>query len=233
MSKFRPFVPPQAPAPVGATKPAPAFPTADLQTSTPSGTGRAYVPPPLVDDEPSIDLQAMLDAAQREVDALQAESATKQKAFDQEKTRFQSAVSVLDESRARACEVLAKDAVQLGVEIAHALVGRAFEVDKDHLLGLVEKCLREFSTEQPVQVRVSKADAAHVQAHLASEHADSVQVVSDESMSPGDLSVEAEALVIDARVSERVSMLRDELAAAVRADEALEPEPEAPEEAAS
>lgn len=224
MSSFRPFVPPQAPASNDGITPAPAFPARGASPSAKPAPGRAFVPPPLTDDEPKIDLQAMLDAAQREVDALQAKSASQSEAFQEEKSRFQSAATVLEQGRTAACRVLAKDAVALAIEIAHVLAGKAFEVDKDNLTTLMQTCLQEFSAEQPVQVRVARADAAHVQSHLESEGATSVQVVPDETLAVGDLAVEAEALVIDARLSERVAMMRDELMATVRADEVLEPE---------
>ena len=48
----------------------------------------------------------------------------------------------------------------------------------------------------------------------------------DRILSAGDLTVEAEQLVIDSRLTERVQTLREALAATVRADEPLEPEPD-------
>lgn len=225
MTKLRPFLPPQAPVPVAKTSAAPSFPVA-ADTGRPTSGNRAFVPPPLVDDAPQIDLQAMLDAAQAEVDALQAKSATQSQAFEQEKSRFHDAFTVLEASRVQACRVLAKDAVMLGVEIAHVLAGKAFEVDQTHLIALLESCLQEFSREHPVQVRVSPADTPHVRAHLQAENATSIEVHPDPSLSAGDLTVEAEQLVIDATLAERVETLRAELAATVRADEVLEPDPD-------
>ena len=225
MTTLRPFVPPQAPVPVAESSPAPSFP-AMAGTAPRPGSPRSFVPPPLVDETPQVDLQAMLDAAQREVDALQARTASQSQAFEQEKSKFHDAFSVIEACRVKACRVLAKDAVMLGVEIAHALAGKAFEVDQTHLLALLEKCLQEFSREHPVQVRVCPADAPHVRAHLEAENATSIEVHPDPALSPGDLTVEAEQLVIDATLAERVETLREELAATVRADEALEPEPE-------
>lgn|GEM_PF-2321900 len=228
MSELRPFIPPQAPAAAAAPSSAPSFPRSSEAAHTPS-TNRAFVPPPLSNPEPEVDLQAMLDAAQREVDALQAQSATQSQALEQEKSKFHGTVSVLEQSRAKACRVLAKDAVMLAIEIAHALAGKAFEVDHTQLIALMETCLQEFSSEHPVQVRVSPPDAPHVQAHLQEEGAHSVQVHADPSLNAGDLAVEAEQLVIDSRLVERVATLREELSATVRADEELEPDPEGEE----
>lgn len=226
MSTLRPFVPPQAPQPAAAPSTAPSFPHRRDTNADASGTHRAFAPPPLHDDKPQVDLQAMLDAAQREVDALQAESASQAETFQTEKTRFHEALSVLEQSRARATRVLAKDAVMLGVEIAHALAGKAFEVDHTQLIALVQTCLQEFSTDHPVLVHVCPNDVDPIRAHLEDEGSTSVQVHADPNMSSGDLMVEAEQLVIDSRLVERVQTLREELAATVRADEPLEPEDE-------
>lgn len=169
----------------------------------------------------------MLDAAQREVDSLQAQSASQAETFQSEKSKFQQALAVIEQARLQATRVLAKDAVMLGVEIAHALAGKAFEVDHTQLIALMQTCLQEFSTEHPVQVRVSADDAGPIRAHLEREGSTSIQVHADPDLSAGDLTVEAEQLVIDSRLAERVQTLREELAATVRADEPLEPEPEA------
>jgi flagellar biosynthesis/type III secretory pathway protein FliH len=168
----------------------------------------------------------MLDAAQREVDALQAESASQAETFQSEKSRFHQALAVIEQSRVQASRVLAKDAVMLGVEIAHALAGKAFEVDHTQLIALMQTCLQEFSTDHPVQVRVSPADAQPIREHLEREGSTSIQVHPDPGLSAGDLTVEAEQLVIDSRLVERVQTLREELAATVRSDEPLEPDPE-------
>ena len=226
MSKLRPFVPPQAPRPTSAPAAAPSFPRRDDANGGAAGSNRAFVPPPLHDDMPEVDLQAMLDAAQREVDALQTQSASQAETFESERSRFQQALAVIEQSRVAATRVLAKDAVMLGVEIAHALAGKAFEVDHTQLIALMQTCLQEFSTEHPVQVRVSPSDADPIRAHLESEGSTSIQIHADPNLSVGDLTVEAEQLVIDSRLTERVQTLREALAATVRADEPLEPEPD-------
>ncbi|MBV1862387.1 MAG: flagellar assembly protein FliH [Nannocystaceae bacterium] len=134
-------------------------------------------------------------------------------------------MKVLEQSRARACRVLAKDAVGLAVEIAYALAGRAFELDNTRVISLLEAALLEFSSDHPIRVRVAPSEAPHVKAHLDTQKASTVQVDADPSLSPGDLSVEAEQLVVDARLVERVSTLREELLSAVRSDEVLEDDP--------
>lgn len=227
MSKLRAFVPPQAPRTTATPAAAPSFPTRNGADANATNANRAFVPPPLHDDAPEVDLQAMLDAAQREVDTLQAQSASQAETFQSEKSKFQQALAVIEQSRLQATRVLAKDAVMLGVEIAHALAGKAFEVDHTQLIALMQTCLQEFSTEHPVQVRVSHDDAGPIRAHLEGEGSTSIQVHADPDLSAGDLTVEAEQLVIDSRLAERVQTLREELAATVRADEPLEPEPEA------
>ncbi len=232
MNKLRPFMPPQAAHPGAQPAPAPRFPGAATGTSTPAAAARPYTARPLDNRAPGVDLQALLDAAQRQVDTLQSQSAAQSATFEQERSKFHGAVEVLEQSRARACRVLAKDAVALGVEIAHALAGRAFELDHTRLISLLEAALLEFSAEHPVRVRVAASEVPHIKAHLSDQEASFVHVDADPAMSPGDLSVEAEQLVVDARLTERVAMLRDELASAVRSDEALEDGPsDAPEAA--
>jgi len=222
MSELRPFVPPAAPATTPQPTPARTFPESPAATTTTSH--RSFTPPPAVSTEPKVDLQGMLDVAQARVDALQEASQSQSREIEREKSRFHEAFSALERGRAEACRVLARDAVNLGIEIGHALAGGAFEVDRKRLIELMEGCLREFSAEHPVQVRVSSTDAPHVSAHLESEGTTSVRVVDDPDLSPGDLTVDAEQLVIDARLVERVQTLREDLAAAVRADEALTPD---------
>ncbi|MCR9162766.1 MAG: FliH/SctL family protein [Nannocystaceae bacterium] len=226
MTKLRPFVPPPAPRPTSATTSVPAFPVrAESSPQTPC-SNRAFVPPPLHDEAPEVDLQAMLDAAQQEVDALQAKSVSQAETLQTEKSRYQHALSVIERSRVEAARMMAKDAVMLGIEIGHALAAKAFEVDRSQLITLMNSCLQEFSTEHPVQVRVAPADADSIRAHLEAEGATSIEVHGDDALSPGDLSVEAEQLVIDSRLTERVQNLREALAATVRSDEQLEPDAE-------
>lgn len=222
MNKLRPFTAPQAPHPGAQPSPAPRLPGVSTETPALPNSRRPFVARRLDDNEPEVNLQALLDAAQREVDALQSQSAAQSVTLEEERTKFHGAVEVLEQSRARACRVLAKDAVALAVEIAHTLAGRAFEVDQDRIVALLETTLREFSSEQPVRVRVAPSEVRHVQAHLEAEGASSVHVEAESAMSPGDLSVDTEQLVVDARLAERVATLREELAAAVRSDETLE-----------
>lgn len=225
MNKLRPFTAPQASRPVSQPVPAPRLPRADSDAPTPRSASRPYTARSLDNSAPGVDLQALLDAAQRQVDALQSQNAAQNVTFEQERSKFHGAVEVLERSRARACRVLAKDAVALAVEIAHALAGRAFELDQDRVIALLETTLLEFSSEQPVRVRVAPSDVQHVKAHLENQEASFVQVDADPAMSPGDLSVDAEQLVVDARLTERIATLREELASAVRSDEALEDDP--------
>lgn len=232
MSALRPFVPPQAPKAAATTSAAPSFPRTENPASQ-AAQNRAFVPPPLEDDAPKVDLEAMLSAAQREVDALQAQSASQAESFETEKSRFHRALSVIEQSRVRATRVLAKDAVMLGIEIAHALAGKAFEVDQTQLIALMQSCLAEFSSEQPVQVRVSPGDAEPIRAHLEREGAASINVIADAELCAGDLTVEAEELVLDSRLAERVATLREALTATVRSDEPLEDEGESEDEADS
>ncbi len=231
MTELRPFIPPPAPRPTASAERAPGFPTRSDASAEASTGNRAFVPPPVHSDEPSVDLQAMLDAAQREVNALQAQSASQAETLQGEKSKLQQALAVIEQARVQATRALAKDAVMLGIEIAQALAGKAFEVDRTQLIALMQTCLQEFSTEHPIQVRVSPDDAGPVRAHLEREGSTSIQVHADPGLSAGDLIVEAEQLVIDSRLSERVQTLREELAATVRADEPLEPEPEPEPEA--
>ncbi len=225
MSKLRPFTPPQAARPGSQPVPAPRFPGAETGAPPRPAAGRPYTAKPLDNNAPGVDLQALLNAAQREVDTLQSQNAAQNATFEQERSKFHGAVEVLERSRARACRVLAKDAVALAVEIAHALAGRAFELDQDRVISLLETTLLEFSSEHPVRVRVAPSEVQHVQSHLETQESSFVQVEADPAMSPGDLSVDAEQLVVDARLTERVATLREELASAVRSDEALEDEP--------
>ncbi len=227
MTKLRPFAPPQAARPGPQATTAPRFPgTGSAEQAAPT-VGRPYAPRPLDDDAPHVDLQALLDAAQRKVGALQSHNAAQDAALEKERAKFHSAVQVLEQSRALACRALAKDAVSLAVEIGHALAGRAFEVDRSAVVSLLESALVEFSSEQPIRVRVAASEVSHVKAHLDTRESSSVQVDADPEMSAGDLVVEAEQLVVDARLAERVATLREELAAAVRSDETLEQDPEA------
>lgn len=233
MSKLRPFMPPQAGGlPSQATTP-PRFPGAEAGPPPASGAARPYTARALDNNAPRVDLQALLDAAQREVDALQSQSVAQNATLEQERSKFHGAVKTLEESRARACRVLAKDAVVLAVEIAHALAGKAFELDASRVTSLLEDALLEFSSEHPVRVRVAPSDVPHIKAQLETQEASCVQVDADPGLSPGDLTVEAEQLVVDARLTERVANLREELGAAVRSGEVLEDdldeEPEAAE----
>ncbi len=222
MSKFRPFTPPANPVHAASATAAPPFPAAGAPVAKAAPASRAFVPPPLHAGQPTVDLQAMLDAAQQEVDALHAKAQSQTRALEDEKSKVHGSLSVLEDARGRACRVLARDAVMLGIEIARSLAGRAFEVDQSHLLSLVRACLEEFSAEHAVVVRVAASDAASVRAQVESEALTTVEVRADPTLSPGDLAVEAEQLVIDARVCERLATLREELAATVRADQALE-----------
>ncbi|MGH1344431.1 MAG: FliH/SctL family protein [Nannocystales bacterium] len=226
MSKLRPFTPPQSARAGSGPAPAPRFPGAATEApqSTPTA-GRPYKARPLDNTSPEVDLQVLLDAAQRQVDALQSKNAAQSATFEQERSKFHGAVQTLEQSRARACRVLAKDAVALAVEIAHALAGRAFEVDQSKVTSLLETALVEFSSEHPIRVRVAPSEVAHVKTHLETQEASFVHVDPDPAMSPGDLIVEAEQLVVDARLTERIATLREELAAAVRSDEALQDDP--------
>lgn len=236
MSKLRPYTPPQSTPPASQAAVAPRLPGATPNTTTrPSPTGsRPYAPRVLDNEAPGVDLQALLDAAQRRVDTLQSQSVAQNATLEEERSKSHGAVQVLEESRARACRVLAKDAVALAVEIGHILAGRAFELDHTRVTSLLETALLEFSSEHPVRVRVAPSEAPHIKAHLKTQETSFVQVDADPALSPGDLMVEAEELVIDARLTERVATLREELSSAVRSDEVLEEdpsdEPEATEE---
>jgi len=223
VSKLRPFTPPQAARQGSPPVAAPRPPAAKAGTAASSSVGRPYTARPL-DTTPGVDLQALLDAAQNQVGALQSENAAQNATLAEERSKFHGAMEILEQSRARACRVLAKDAVALAVEIAHALAGRAFELDETRVISLLETALVEFSSEHPVRVHVAPSEVAHVKTHLDTQETSFVHVDADPAMAPGDLTVEAEQLVVDARLAERVATLREELAAAVRSDEALEDE---------
>ncbi len=230
MSRFPPFVAPQLPSVGAEPTPAPRFPGASAGSgaSAPSpatSATRPYTPRTLDRTEPSINLQAQLNIAQAQVDTLRTQSQAHNATLAEERSKFHSAVQVLERSRARACRVLAKDAVALAVEIGHALAGRAFELDQTSITSLLEATLLEFSSEHPVQVRVAPSDVPHIKAHLETHGASVVQVEADPALSPGDLSVEAEQLVVDARLIERVATLREALGATIRSDEVLEDDP--------
>ena len=225
MSEHRPFIPGSARA--VAPSAAPAFPAMGERREAAPAPNRAFMPRRIDAEKPKVDLQAMLDKAQRDVDALEARARSQSNSLQEEKTKLDGSIAALEEARGRACRVLARDAVMLGVEIAHSLAGRAFEVDHTHLLSLVEACLQEFSAEHAVTIRVAPGDVASVQAQIDSGALTAVEVRADPTMTAGDLAVEAEQMVIDARLSERLSTLREELAATVRADQPLEDAPEA------
>lgn len=225
MSKLRPFMPPQASGLVSQATTPPRFPGADAGTPPSSPGARPYTARALDNNAPGVDLQAQLDAAQHQVDALQSQSVAQNATLEQERSKFHGAVKVLEESRARAARVLAKDAVVLAIEIAHTLAGKAFELDPTRVTSLLEAALLEFSSEHPVRVRVAPSDVPHIKVHLETQEASFVQVDADPALSPGDLIVEAEQLVVDARLAERVANLREELGSTVRSGEVLEDDP--------
>lgn len=232
MSKLRPFTPAQATRPGSQATAPPRFPGADAGAPPLRAAARPYTARALDNNLAGVDLQARLDAAQHQVDTLRSQSVAQLATLEQERSKFHEAVKVLEESRARAARVLAKDAVALAVEIAHALAGKAFELDPTRITSLLEAALLEFSSEHPVRVRVAPSDVPHIKAHLETQEASFVQVDADPSLSPGDLTVEAEQLVVDARLTERVATLREELRSAIRSDEVLEDEASEPPEAA-
>lgn len=231
MSKLRPFMPPQATRPGSHATVPPRFPGADAGPPPLATAARPYTARALDNNVPGVDLQALLDAAQHQVDTLQSQSAAQTATLEEERSKFHGAVKVLEQSRVRAARVLAKDAVALGVEIAHALAGKAFELDPTLVTSLLEAALLEFSSEHPVRVRVALSDVPHIKAHLDTQEASFVQVDADPELSPGDLTVEAEQLVVDARLIERVATLREELGSAIRSDEVLEDDASEPPEA--
>lgn len=231
MSKLRPFTPPQATRPGSQPTAPPRFPGADAGASPPATAARPYTARALDNPDSGVDLQALLDAAQHRVNTLQSQSVAQAATQEEERSKFHGAVKVLEESRARAAAVLAKDAVTLAIEIAHALASKAFEVDPTRITSLLEAALLEFSSEHPVRVRVASSEVPHIKAHLGTQEASCVQVDADPALSPGDLIVEAEQLVVDARLTERVANLREELGSAIRSGEVLEDDASEPSEA--
>ncbi len=219
MTQRRPYRP-SAVVPGAAVAPPAVFPTAD-RPAPPNTAHPAFAPAPLNDADPVAELERNLATAQAQIEELRAANIARTSELQEVEQRYDSSIAGLDQARVHASRVLARDAVDLGLHIARAVVRRAFEVDADAMLTIVEEALREAATEERLVVKVSPPDAARVQERFAGpEH--SLGVESDPQLAPGDCMLESPQLVIDARVATRLESLHEALAACVPQDEVLD-----------
>ncbi len=104
--------------------------------------------------------------------------------------------------------------IELSMRIAEAIIREKLP-DRDMVRGVIEEVLSPITDIQGVRIRMNEADAMDIMALRSEKQGasviDNIEIVSDKSLSKGDVMIESRNGYFDARVSERLSLLGDHL----------------------
>ena len=114
-------------------------------------------------------------------------------------------------------------AVELSLDIAECLLGRAVEADPELLAGRVARAIEAFEDPGSLCVKLSEGDHDAVRAGLGSEWAGSSESPAlrfevDAALLAGEFRLEGERSRVDARWSELLGRVREELLASLRCE---------------
>jgi flagellar assembly protein FliH len=118
------------------------------------------------------------------------------------------AAAELDQALAAACARVESHAVEIAVGLTEELLGRELAVAETPGLDAVRRALALVPGEPVVRIRVGAEEARHP---LLADLAGSATVVADPTLGRGDVLVETEAGVVDARVSGAIERVREVL----------------------
>lgn len=221
MSRFSPYLPP-APAASTSVPNAPRDqPLGELpRTPARRPDNNAYVPPaPQTDQGP--DLAAVQAAALAELERERTQLESQTAALAATTQTFAESIAKLDAAVASAREVLAQDAVAIGLLVAKQLVTHLAAADGKAVTELVLGALKEVPDDEGVVVRVSVDDLPRVELVLAGSKRAAIDVVGDATLAAGDCIVQSDGLVIDARLQHRLDGIGEVLRAKIPDDERL------------
>lgn len=152
--------------------------------------------------------QATAAAAAREREAAGAE-ARRAAAHDAALARLDTVTRTLGESVARVSTEIEDRALGLARELTSLLVGHELRHSPDTGADAVRRALALLGDEHPATIRLSPADAgSEAAADLATRR---LRVVADAALADGDVLVETDTQILDARISAALERVREVL----------------------
>jgi flagellar biosynthesis/type III secretory pathway protein FliH len=158
------------------------------------------------------DIQSVRDQLRGEMEkklqqALADAKQNQQQLWDGLETQFQKYQDSIE-------QIIKNQLIDLSIRIAEIILQKALP-DQDMTRKIIQQSLEPLSDLQGVKVHLSPDDAAFIKEIQQNRSADditsSIEVVSDNSLNTGDVFIESKNGFFDARITERLQLLKDNL----------------------